>query len=148
MEKELANIIKCVAAPRIVCIAGDMKKGGRKMKDPRVQIKKRYKNTLSKRFDIKGAKLDEMGGWYEIEVPCNLCGVYYLDNCGNCPFRKFEIVGYVGCMAWVQKIGATTGHRRFTFGPDKIRFRAHKYNIVKKQLERLRKKASEYIEWV
>jgi len=151
--KELANIIRYVEALKIVCVVRDTINGRKgKMENLKVQVKKRYQNTLSRRFDIKNAEClrerhgEERSNIYAIRIPCNLCGVYYKHGCGNCPFARFESLSHMGCTVWLRKIGAITGNEKFGIGCREIFFKD--YNVAKKELEQLRKKASEYIEWV
>jgi len=111
--------------------------------DLKVQIPKRYKNTLSKRFNSKYAELND--GVCYITINCPLCSVY---TCKNCPFGKFgeNKIGD-GCMIWICKVyGRKKGY--WSLYENGITFDEICKAKAIKSLNWFRDRAEELIEWI
>lgn len=114
--------------------------------DLKVQISKRYKNTLSKRFNPKYAKYDDYVSLYYIRVKCPLCGVYKsYDGCGDCPFAKFDDSLHSGCFTWIEKIYKRK-KRYWSIGVSFVELEDKTKAI--KSLNWFRDRVEELIEWI
>lgn len=116
--------------------------------DKKVQIKKRFKNTMTKRFNPDSASCNDEYCW--IRIKCALCAVYGRGNtmCGKCPFAKFETSKMLGCAAWANRI---FGKHNFIdegirFGENAVRF--YNNNKWRKKMLKFAEKAEEFIEWI
>lgn len=115
-----------------------------------VQIPKRYKKNMERRWNIDN--FEHNGFDYANEQPCVLCQVHHTYQCNNCPFARFEKKGdlltrRVGCLRWLRLIRAKTPKSKIKIGVSAVTI-PDKSKIPTKQLKRLVDTASRYIEWI
>jgi len=122
--------------------------------DLKVRIPKRYKNTLSKRFNPKYTKIinkndSECYRVYAITIACPLCGVHLGRSCGNCPFMKFnsKLLKRRGCMRWIDRIYGKK-ERYWFVGTWGIQYNNYDKHKAIKSLNWFRDRAEELIEWI
>ena len=138
-------------------------KKGRKMKekDLVVEIPKRFKKILEVRFDPKYAQTEKgvlIPEWivvlqHYIPIPCPLCAEYSEkdDDCGNCPFQKFEHYPFTGCRMWIYEILGKEQARKLHSiikMTTRISWLDRNDKTARNLLGLLRKKVKKYIRWV
>ena len=119
--------------------------------DLTVRIPKRYKNTLSKRFNPKYAEQLKFVSESIIPIRCSLCDVHYTDNgiCNNCTFVKFKNSNSTGCNNWIRNIyGRKKRYWKFTICNSFIAFNNSNKAKAIKSLNWFRDRAEQLIEWV
>ena len=121
------------------------------MKDLYVEIPKRFKRKLSKRFNPKNAEQwDFMSKRSRrIPVPCALCLTYAKDSCSDCPFYKFQ-KGDAGCNVWLEEINkdADFNYRCIKIRINHIWWWQEDNETAMQFFKLVRKKAKKYIKWI
>lgn len=115
------------------------------MKDLTVEIPKKYRKQLSKRFSISNFTYDSFCEDYTNDTPCILCKVY--SSCEGCPFEKFATQYYGGCLYWISKIVGQKFIFRMVFLGN-LSFDKKDKDFMKSALKKLKEGAKKYIKWV
>jgi len=116
--------------------------------DLRVEIPRRFKESLERRFDLRKARsmIGASGRYCVISQCCELCE-YYRNNCGYCPFGKFgKEDGRLGCMQWMWEVVGD----RFYFWL-RVRYVAWWEGFdeeARRQIKELKRKARKLITWI
>jgi len=115
--------------------------------DLRIEIPKRFKESLQQRFDLRRAKR-KWNYFYRIEERCAICE-YYKHNCEHCPFGKFgkgDGDEEPGCVRWIKEIIGDEFWFVFRFYGVKWWWEFDKK--ARKQIKELKHKAKKLITWV
>lgn len=118
----------------------------------KVEIPIRFKENLEARFNYDNKVKIDSSSWYHIKVHCALCSDFFLGiviPCSpECPFEKFSKKSnkFRGCGYWIYEI--IKGPLEFFILKQSVEWRFEQDELVKKQLELLRKAAEELITWV
>jgi len=119
------------------------------MEDLRVEIPKKFKRSLERRFDLKRVKYEVFGDrkLYYIEGKCKLCSNYFWGQkrCTSCPFGKFGIKRMVGCVRWIEKI---VGRFWFTLSETDVNWEEGDNKEAREQIKKLVEEAKKLITWV
>ncbi|RLC36635.1 hypothetical protein DRH29_04175 [candidate division Kazan bacterium] len=116
------------------------------MEDLRVEIPKKFKRSLERRFDLKRVKYEIFGDrkLYYIEGKCKLC-LDYLYKCACCPFGKFKSRGVAGCVRWIEKV---IGRCHFAVSDIDVNWWEEYDKEARQQIKKLVEEAKKLITWV
>ncbi len=120
------------------------------MEDLRVEIPKRFKESLERRFNLKRIEHEMFGDekLYFIRGKCELCSNYFWEQkrCVSCPFGKFGIKGgLLGCVRWIEKI---VGRFCFTLSETDVNWWEEDDREARQQIKKLVEEAKKLITWV
>lgn len=121
------------------------------MEDLRVEIPKKFKRSLERRFDLKRVKCEMFGDrkLYFIKGRCELCLNYFSwhNKCVGCPFGKFRSKNMVGCIHWIEEI-IGLGRFYFAVSDTDINWWGEYDNEAREQIKKLVKEAKKLITWI
>lgn len=128
-------------------------------KDWTVKIPKRYRRSLSKRFNSRYAKKKIRYDRIDIEIPCPLCQDYTSPfGCmSGCPFCKFarpqiyqgvRVEDKIGCFVWLDHVVSNFTKRVINIIPSRISWHISDNPDAIETLKQLRKEAKKLITWV
>ncbi len=119
------------------------------MEDLHVEIPKKFRKSLEKRFDLRRVEYEFYGNEkiYYIRGKCELCLEYFskYDKCASCLFRKFESREMAGCIRWIEKI---IGKCYFTVSHTDVDWWEKCDNEAREQIKKLVEEAKKLITWV
>jgi len=116
----------------------------------KVEIEKRFRRSLSKRFNHRYARNGWAGG-KEINISCSLCHEFRINgNCRECPFAKFQGACDFnkGCLVWIEGIMGKKWVDVFGLDDGGIFWSKDVNKEAIELLKKLREKATKYIVWV
>ena len=116
------------------------------MRDLTVEIPKKYRKELSKRFSISNFIYDPWTGEYETYISCILCDKY--NGCKECPFDKLKSRNSPGCLYWIRRIAGNKFTHRLLIGTYTMKFNKKDRDFIKSTLKELKVGAKRYIKWV
>lgn len=119
-----------------------------------VEIEKRFKRQLSKRFNPKNV----VDVWFDtkgINIKCSLCDEYWRfdgnkDFCKRCPFYVYHntVSKGNGCVKWISRVMGKKWREIFVMGSECIEWNKEDNKKAIELLKKLREKAKKYIIWI
>ena len=118
--------------------------------DLHVQIERRFKAGLQRRFDLRRVEYfpHREKPEYLIVKDCNLCGQYLIEGCLACPFGHFEDGFQVGCQCWIQFVLDDTELLFETDRNGSLCWYWRNNKSARQQIQQLKQRARTLIEWV